>query len=332
MKKWTVMLIPQGTGPTRNLNVSTFHLWSLVGVLLCLSFSAGFLHQRQMASARQAELLRHAMVELQQDQIGPVVADAPGFEAVAAPDTELRALYEAREAAIAAELRDLYELEDEVRQLTGLPPRQVDLQPAAPSPNEGRGGGSDDVQMLSHGSGGGVMRPAQLIYGTSRPSADLILQEISLRRSSMQALVADLQVQQDRIARTPSIWPVRASVRNISSRYGHRKDPFTGRLRYHNGTDIAAPIGTPVYATARGRVSFSGRDGDYGNLIRIDHGNGTETWYAHLHRRNVRAGEQVERGQQIGAVGNTGRSTGPHLHYEVRIRGKNVNPETYLGM
>ncbi len=331
MKKWTVMLIPQGTGPTRNLNLSTFHIWSSVGMLLCLSFTAGFLYQRQQASAYSVALLRQAMFELQQDTAPLAPLDAPVSSAVEAPDVDLRAEYEAREAAITAELRDLYDLEQEVRQLTGLPPRDTELEPATPFPENGRGGSLGEPAPPGSGARTLSARPAQLIYSTSRPSADLILQEIALRRNSMTSLVADLKVQQDRIDRTPSTWPIRTASRRISSRYGYRMDPFTKRLRYHSGTDIVAPVGTPIYATAKGRVVFSGRESDYGNLVKIDHGNVLESWYAHMHRRAVTTGDTVTRGQQIGTVGNTGRSTGPHLHYEVRRNGITVNPETYLG-
>ena len=254
-----------------------------------------------------------------------------GLARLAAPGAELRAEYEAREAAITSELRDLYDLEQEVRQLTGLPPRDAELEPATPFPEEGKGGGPNAVAPTSRGPQTLATRPAQLIYSTSRPSADLILQEIALRRTSMRSLVSDLRVQQDRIERTPSTWPIRVGNRRISSRFGYRKDPFTKRLRYHSGTDIVAPVGTPIVATAKGRVIYSGRDSDYGNLVQIDHGDGIQTWYAHMHRRTVTAGDVIMRGQQIGTVGNTGRSTGPHLHYEVRLHGTTVNPEKYLG-
>jgi murein DD-endopeptidase MepM/ murein hydrolase activator NlpD len=300
-------------------------------MLLCLSFTAGFLYQRQQASAHKVALLREAMFELQQENVIQPSIDGPAPDAEDAPDADLRAEYEAREAAITSELRDLYDLEQEVRQLTGLPPRDAELEPATPFPEEGKGGGPEEAAPSSRGPQTLAVRPAQLIYSTSRPSADLILQEIALRRTSMQSLISDLKVQQDRIERTPSTWPIRLANRHISSRFGYRKDPFTRRLRYHSGTDIGAPTGTPIHATAKGRVVYSGRDSDYGNLVKIDHGDGLQTWYAHMHRRGVTVGDVVQRGQEIGAVGNTGRSTGPHLHYEVRVQGVAVNAEKYLG-
>lgn len=116
-------------------------------------------------------------------------------------------------------------------------------------------------------------------------------------------------------------WPLQG---RISSPFG----PRWGRM--HNGLDIAVPTGTQVRATADGRVSFAGWNGGYGILVIIDHGNGVETRYAHLSRLNVSAGQKVDRGQVIAFSGNTGVSTGPHLHYEIRYRNNPVNPQTYL--
>lgn len=116
-------------------------------------------------------------------------------------------------------------------------------------------------------------------------------------------------------------WP---TTGRISSRYG----PRWGRM--HNGLDLAVPIGTPIYAAAAGTVTHSGPMGTYGILVIIDHGNGVETRYAHLNRALVRVGQRVQRGALIAHSGNTGNSTGPHLHFEIRHRGQAVDPEAYL--
>ncbi|MEO1091573.1 MAG: M23 family metallopeptidase [Pseudomonadota bacterium] len=114
----------------------------------------------------------------------------------------------------------------------------------------------------------------------------------------------------------------------ITSRFGMRRHPILGYSRMHQGVDYAAPTGTPVYASASGRVARAGRRGGYGNYVRIDHGNGYETAYAHLHRigRGVKSGKQVKQGALIGYVGSTGRSTGPHLHFEVIHKGRHMDP------
>jgi murein DD-endopeptidase MepM/ murein hydrolase activator NlpD len=108
-------------------------------------------------------------------------------------------------------------------------------------------------------------------------------------------------------------------------------DPFGRGAAMHAGIDLAGPVGTPIYATADGTVSMAGwHNGGYGNLIRLDHGRGIETRYGHLHNMTVRQGERVKRGQMIGRMGSTGRSTGSHLHYEVRIDGRAVNPVPFM--
>ena len=127
----------------------------------------------------------------------------------------------------------------------------------------------------------------------------------------------------------PSDKPVKTAA--FTSGYGVRSDPFRGGHAMHAGIDLAGPYGTPIYATADGTVERAGwNSGGYGNLIEVDHGRGIETRYGHLSRILIRAGTQVKRGQLIGYMGSTGRSTGSHLHYEVRIDGKPVNPIPFM--
>jgi len=113
---------------------------------------------------------------------------------------------------------------------------------------------------------------------------------------------------------------------SLSSSYGMRVHPITGKLARHNGVDIPAPYGTPIYATADGIVGRAQRLGGYGNYVEIEHGNQIETRYGHMSSYIVHSGQQVKKGDVIGYVGSTGRSTGNHLHYEVRIEGSPVNP------
>ncbi len=125
----------------------------------------------------------------------------------------------------------------------------------------------------------------------------------------------------------PAIWPIdRTKLKNVSSLYGMRLHPTLGIMRMHEGVDLTAPTGTAVYATGDGTISQSQVRNGYGELIEIDHGFGYKTRYAHLSARFVKPGDKVTRGQVIGEVGNTGVSSGPHLHYEVRYRDNTVNP------
>jgi len=129
------------------------------------------------------------------------------------------------------------------------------------------------------------------------------------------------------IAGAPTLWPVTGP---ITSSFGQREDPFNGEGAFHSGVDISALFGTPVRATADGMVVSAGMESGYGREILLDHGNGIQTLYGHLSGFAVTVGQQVNQGQVIGYVGMSGRATGPHLHYEVRIHNAPVNPHRYL--
>ena len=129
------------------------------------------------------------------------------------------------------------------------------------------------------------------------------------------------------LARTPSIRP---TVGRVTSTFGYRKAPFSKGKEFHEGYDIGAPHGTPIVATADGVVSFTGRNGNLGKTISIDHGYGYETLYGHTSKIFKNKGDSVKKGDVIALVGNTGRSTGPHVHYEVKLNGKNINPKDYF--
>ena len=124
--------------------------------------------------------------------------------------------------------------------------------------------------------------------------------------------------------------PLPASLEDISSGFGYRSDPFTGGPAFHAGLDFRGPVGAPIYAAAAGTVSFVGQRQGYGNVVEVSHGNGLMTRYAHMSRTEARFGQKVEAGSEIGKIGNTGRSTGPHLHFEVRINDRPVNPRPFL--
>ena len=128
----------------------------------------------------------------------------------------------------------------------------------------------------------------------------------------------------------PAIQPIaNKDLTRVASGFGRRIDPVYHTGRMHQGMDFTAPVGTDVYATGNGRVVSAEWEQGYGNSIKIDHGFGYETFYAHLSALHVRAGQSVTRGEIIGTVGNTGKSTGPHLHYEVHQKGVPVNPQNF---
>jgi murein DD-endopeptidase MepM/ murein hydrolase activator NlpD len=140
-------------------------------------------------------------------------------------------------------------------------------------------------------------------------------------------LVGVLAPHLDSLAHTPSIWPVKGF---LSSGFGQREDPVDGEAAFHTGVDISAPFGSPVQAPADGLVVETGWQQGYGNCIVISHGNGVATLYGHLSKILVETGQKVKRWQKIGLVGQSGRATGAHLHYEVHRQGRAVNPKPYL--
>jgi murein DD-endopeptidase MepM/ murein hydrolase activator NlpD len=180
--------------------------------------------------------------------------------------------------------------------------------------NPGAGGTHD-------GQGGPLIQPN--IQNLS-DTLDAIEKNIAIRKQSLEDLKEKISVQQEVIAVTPSIWP---ATGDVSSPYGLR----WGGTDFHPGIDIANDAGTPIVATADGIVTAAGwNSGGYGNMVDIDHGNGLMTRYGHAQRVVVTTGQQVKRGQVIAYMGSTGFSTGPHVHYEVRVNGKPVNPSSYL--
>jgi len=144
---------------------------------------------------------------------------------------------------------------------------------------------------------------------------------------SIADLLEKLEDKRKHLESTPAIWPTRGW---LTSRFGNRISAFTGARQFHAGIDIAGAPGTDVIAPARGRVVFAGKRGPLGNSVTIDHGYGIRTIYGHTKEIFVKRGQEIQRGQVIAALGNTGRSTGPHLHYVVEVRGKAVNPLDYI--
>ncbi len=331
MKKWTVMLIPHDRGSTRSLNLCAYQIWVVVGLFAILSFTTMFLLQRYRLADREVARLQEHSTQLEREQrmAAPAKVDGVSERDLAKLEAQLRAEYEVRDQAITSRLSELYDLELQVRTMTGLA-TDVAVEPAGEAQGGGQGGPPEGIGELAFARGAEGTLPPQLIYGLSRPSADMIVQEIALRTNSLRNLLHGMEVQEDQIARMPSAWPTYHRNRKITSQYGYRRDPFTRRLAMHSGTDIAVPSGTKVLATARGVVAAAERDGWYGNVVKIDHGNGIMTWYAHLQEFLVEPGDTVERGDAIGKCGSTGRSTGPHIHYEVRVNGKHVDASSYL--
>ena len=171
----------------------------------------------------------------------------------------------------------------------------------------------------------------------ARPMTELDLQKaiaqlteaVDARDDSLSSIEAKILQQSVLKEMLPNGAPV--AVAFNSSSYGWRIDPFTGGKAFHEGLDFPANMGTPIRAAADGIVSFAEHTPDYGNIVKISHGSGLETRYAHASKLLVHAGDRVVKGQEVAEIGSTGRSTGPHLHYEIRLNGESLDPRKYLG-
>lgn len=195
---------------------------------------------------------------------------------------------------------------------------------ADPIPEEQRRAGFGGVNRYRDLEG---FDNSRLITSTSR-RMDILTKQIVVQSRSLDEITVLASEKEKLLAAIPAIQPVaNEDLSRMASGYGWRNDPFTKVRKFHHGMDFTAPRGTPIYATGDGKVmKADNRASGYGNHIVIDHGFGYETLYAHLHKYNIRVGQQVKRGDVIGFVGSTGRSQAPHLHYEVIKDGERINP------
>jgi murein DD-endopeptidase MepM/ murein hydrolase activator NlpD len=179
--------------------------------------------------------------------------------------------------------------------------------------------------VKSRAMGGGLAATPTVLSNMLSPDMTfgMLSDLLGAMASRLDIMKTGVERRQELAAATPSIWPVSGS---LSSPYGNRRDPFTGGADFHPGLDISADYGQPVRATADGTIAVAERSGSYGNLVEIDHGYGIVTRYGHLSRFRAAAGQPVHRGDVIGYVGSTGRSTSAHLHYEILLNGKLTNP------
>ena len=207
------------------------------------------------------------------------------------------------------------ENEKQQQQLKNLNNRVEAVEDASRKLAETAGVGAQE-QVNLNGAGGPLLDTATVL-------------EIKTRQleQALRVYQVILQERQER-AVTPSIWPVEG---RLTDSFGDRRNPFGGSsTEFHAGQDIATLFGTPAVATANGIVTFAGCQNGYGQVVVIDHGNGLTTRYGHLSHIDVTMGQSISRGDQVGRVGSSGRSTGPHLHYEIRINDEPVDPSPYL--
>lgn len=173
---------------------------------------------------------------------------------------------------------------------------------------------------------------SELIVATTQ-KMDILRKQLYVQSNSLEELINIGKTQEERLKCIPAIQPIsNKDLTRTASGYGMRIDPIYRTRRFHSGMDFSAKIGTDIYATGNGVVTFSGWKQGYGNCLIIDHGFGYQTLYGHMSKFKARVGQKVTRGEVVGYVGNTGKSTGPHLHYEVIVRGRHDNPAKYYFM
>lgn len=299
-KSYTLIVVPDHQSAVRRYRVQRSLMLQLAGgaLLVTAIFAGALIHYLVVAQdASENRVLREENLALR---------------------TQLKQVRE-RVEHIGSTLDRVERFDQKLRAVTLLndPQRNLALGPTEPAKASGTGGA--DVQFTRH-----VQQEsgAQILGKLDRLSAEATRQEQSLQE--LQAYFLD---QRSLLASTPSMWPARGWV---TSDFGQRVDPYTAERVMHAGLDIAGPHGERIISPSDGTVVFAGMEGGYGNVIVIDHGFGVKTRYGHLSRILVKAGQKVTRGAEIGAIGNTGRSTGPHLHYEVRVNGVPQNPRQFI--
>ncbi|NOU94605.1 peptidoglycan DD-metalloendopeptidase family protein [Paenibacillus sp. LMG 31456] len=316
--KLTFVIIPEANGSVMRVKMSRGGLYSaLLGVILLLG-TASYLYGVYFHSAAAAQLTEARV----NDQTSRLVQDLSNKnKTIDHLQNEVFQL--SRQAAeVRSQMEQMKQLEQELKKLTSMKDIQTDS-------------GSDaavEVVQTTGGMGGPAhpvtMHQMNTLVHSANANYIALKQEIAELQARWTQSKQSILAKQDQLQRIPSLWPTH--TKTITSAFGYRKDPFTDKLSFHRGIDIAGKMNDPIYASAKGTAITVGYDKFHGHNIVIDHGNGVRTWYMHLNSILVESGDRIEPGQQIGKLGTSGRSTGPHLHYEILHNGKSTDPKPYL--
>lgn len=295
-RRYTVVLVDRASGVGRRFTVRLGWTLGILSFLFAVPILIG-LGLRWSAVAEIASL-RSTTVALEMENVS----------------------YRAATGELTQQLTSLQGVIDELGTRSNLDPEVVRAMQKLPTMTKARA------------MGGGTTVPPPSLLASALASPDdtfgLLRNVLGRLESQLRVVRTDVERRQALAASTPSVWP---TLGWLSAGYGERADPLTGDPGYHQGIDISADSGKPVVATADGVVESASWSGNYGNLMVIDHGFGIRTRYGHLASFVVHSGESVKRGQVVGYVGATGRTTGAHLHYEVLTNGQAINPMLLLG-
>jgi len=296
-RRWTILLVPNGAAPSKVLEVSRglLRLAGTVGVLLFVSaVLVGY-----ATMSRRLDLSRTAALEAENARLMREIGDLSG-----------------KLDHLSDTIAQISRRDARIRVLANLEPIDPQVQAA------GIGGPAGDTPDSTGSS------PALRHAAGVRVDLNALIRRANLLASSFDAAADSLASHKERLAATPSIMPTQGWLTSAFS--AMRSHPVLHVARPHEGIDVSAPMGTPIEAPAAGVVRSAGWEAGYGHTIEIDHGYGIVTRFAHASRLLVRKGERVSRGEKIALVGNSGLATGPHLHYEVHVGGRPVNPLRYV--
>jgi Peptidase family M23 len=299
---WTVLFLPDDDGPVRQVRVSrdlirVVTAAVLIGLGLLGSAAASYAGHSTGSAVASSGLVQEN--QLLRKQIGQMQQRSQTLDAV---------------------LDTLARQDQEFRLVAGLQPLSGDVMEA--------GIGGPGTETLSDDRLYRMDPAAGRMAFSTSSGVETLLRRAKLLSDSWSEAYSTLRSEEARLASTPSIMPAQGYISSGFTR--SRLNPILNITRPHEGIDIAAPVGTPIRATANGVVTFVGWDGEYGLLVEIDHGHGFSTRYAHASRIVVKEGQYVSRGQKIAEVGETGLAVGPHVHYEVRVNGVPQDPEHYI--
>ncbi len=298
LKKTTILLVPDATNRVKRFKIPSFlPVFFLFILVSCAAFLVFIIRDYQSLKIHSPQLVcLEKENELQKRQLGHLANRI---------DQTTKKLYELREFDRKLRIMVNLETSEDKKEFQGV-------------------GGSSPILLQSHNN---MVKTHKDLVRSMHSAIDNLDREIALCEKDKTELHKFLENQKVLLASTPSIWPTKGW---LSSRFGYRISPFTGKKEFHRGIDIAARMGAPIVAPADGIISKVYRDRGYGKVVSVSHGYGVITRYAHLKKALVKKGQYVKRGETIALVGNSGRSTGPHLHYEVHLNRVAVDPLRYI--